>query len=380
MHNGGGEVEFLIEKFGGFSHAKIVEHCSTGMLWQLVENINDEAIRDYCNDALDPYLRFECLMYMALCETDLMPHLKWCEADVAEDWDGGAWYELQQKIESTIKDLTELTARNATGNKARVKCFDAAFAFGKSNLKGESDWCHTRTRGAVNLVLDHMKKSTGFILQNPVLQLATVMHPDPNYSRAAATKFVAEGRDGVLARAAKWYGLSEVEFVEAAMDERHVGPARAIADPALWQQLTALQAIPSRRKGGTTGIETLLEFSFKYLPVGNAYAEYLVKLVKNSTSESRAYFETMLLKLRARTSLNAWSVGYDDFKLIRSPDAFIIGQCVFIISHSAQPICIPSLMSQINQAHNASQTSLDSQVNARAQQAPAACSSCCNLR
>ena len=74
-----------------------------------------------------------------------------------------------------------------------------------------------------------------------------------------------------------------------------------------------------RRKGvGTTGIESLLEFSFKYLPVGNAYAEYLVKLVKNSTSESRAYFETMLLKLRARTSLNAWSVGCDDFKLIRS--------------------------------------------------------------
>ena len=67
-------------------------------------------------------------------------------------------------------------------------------------------------------------------------------------------------------------------------------------------------------------------------------------------------------------------------QVIRSPDAFIIGQCVFIISHSAQPICIPSLMSQINQAHNVSQTSLDSQVNARAQQAPAACSSCCNLR
>ena len=103
------------------------------------------------------------------------------------------------------------------------------------------------------------------------------------------------------------------------MDERYVGPARAIAGPGLWQQLTALQAIPSRRKGvGTTGIESLLEFSFKYLPVGNAYAEYLVKLVKNITSESRAYFKTMLLKLRARTSLNAWSVGCDDFKLIRS--------------------------------------------------------------
>jgi hypothetical protein len=117
----------------------------------------------------------------------------------------------------------------------------------------------------------------------------------------------------------EWYGLSEVEFVEVAMDERYVGPARAIADPGLWQQLTALQAIPSRRKGvGTTGIESLLEFSFKYLPVGNAYAEYLVKLVRNSTSESRVYFETMLLELRARTSLNAWSVGCDDFKLISS--------------------------------------------------------------
>ena len=29
--------------------------------------------------------------------------------------------------------------------------------------------------------------------------------------------------------------LSEVEFVEAAMDEQHIGPARAIADPGLWQ-------------------------------------------------------------------------------------------------------------------------------------------------
>ena len=190
-------VEFLIEKFGGFSHAKIVEHCSTGMLWQLVEKINDEAIRDYCNDALDPHLRFECLMHMALCETDLMPHLKWCEADVAEDWDGGAWYELQQKIESTIEDLTRLTVRSTTGNKARMKHFDAAFAFSKSDLKGKSDWCHTRTRGAVNLVLYHMKKSTGFILQNPVLQLATVMHPNPEHSRAAAAKFACRCSKGL---------------------------------------------------------------------------------------------------------------------------------------------------------------------------------------
>jgi hypothetical protein len=69
--------------------------------------------------------------------------------------------------------------------------------------------------------------------------------------------------------------------------------------------------------GSDSELIKLLTLNFEHLPVGNAYPEYLVKLIKNSTSESRAHFGVMLLRLRARTASHVWELDQEAFKLVR---------------------------------------------------------------
>lgn len=97
-----------------------------------------------------------------------------------------------------------------------------------------------------------------------------------------------------------------------ATDTRYIGPARALVDDALWKQVVSM-----RSNYDTSELEALLRLNFEHLPVGNAYSEFLVKLIKGSTSESRAYTGTLLRALRARAASHVWLLDQATFQLVR---------------------------------------------------------------
>ena len=314
-------VEYLLEQHGVLPET-IRHHLRKGKpLLGLVSKIEDDKIRLYCEDMLDPYLRFQMLVCMKIMMEEIRPALMWCEADVAENWTGGKWYELRQKINDSVNRLDELIASQessqwGTGKNTPEEYFRDAISFAE-HLQLTCSVCDEQIRGAVQMVRDHRWKSTRFIIDNPVLQLAAVMHPDSKQAAAAANEFFLEGLVAVVARAAAWYNLTIDEFVKAATDERYIGPASILAETNEFEKLISLRRPTRRVCDDATSVLQLLKTNFQHLPVGNAYAEYVVKLVKLSTSESRAFEGVMVRKLRARTASHVWYLNQLDFKMVR---------------------------------------------------------------
>ena len=195
----------------------------------------------------------------------------------------------------------------------RKRRFKTAFDFANQpRIKLPRTWCDEQVRGAVQLMRDHRSKSTRFFAENPVMQLAALMNPSKPKAVEASREFAKLKQGETIKQAAKWYGLTEEQFVAAATDTRYIGPARALVDDALWKQVVSM-----RSNYDTSELEALLRLNFEHLPVGNAYSEFLVKLIKGSTSESRAYTGTLLRALRARAASHVWLLDQATFQLVR---------------------------------------------------------------
>jgi hypothetical protein len=99
---------------------------------------------------------------------------------------------------------------------------------------------------------------------------------------------------------------------------KHLGVLRLLSSDALWAGVLAVsEGAELRSHPQCKPLWELLHLNYQYLPAGNAYCEYQVKLIKNARSQDSVNPDTLTRKLRARTVSHMWTMSSTDFTQAR---------------------------------------------------------------
>lgn len=129
-----------------------------------------------------------------------------------------------------------------------------------------------------------------------------------------AKGLVKAGKLALKKKAASSFEYSMPKLEQCVADIKYVGVLRLLYSEELWAGLVAISnGADVRSHALCQPLWELLRINYEYLPVGNAYCEYQVKLIKNARSQDSVNPSTLSRKLRARTVSVMWNMTSADF-------------------------------------------------------------------
>jgi hypothetical protein len=129
-----------------------------------------------------------------------------------------------------------------------------------------------------------------------------------------AKGLVKLGKPALKKKAALSFEYSMPKLDKCVADAKYVGVLRLLYSEELWAGVVSISSGADLRSNALCKpLWELLRLNYEYLPVGNAYCEYQVKLIKNTRSQDTVNASTMSRKLRARTVSHMWRMNSSDF-------------------------------------------------------------------
>ena len=125
-------------------------------------------------------------------------------------------------------------------------------------------------------------------------------------------------RANLIQQAAGHLKISATALEKCATDPKYTGVLKILFDDSLWSGVVQVSKGTDLRKGKSTAtLWSLLHLNYQYLPLGNAYGERLVKLIKNARCQDVRSPVTISRKIAARSASHIWKMEMVDFQKAR---------------------------------------------------------------